>query len=443
MIVPAHVPCRSLALSLCLAAIGCDADGLREPDAFGGNQPDVPVDGDELPVSPIKGGEEGGLQQAVHLNLGDGRLCTGVLLNQSALLTAAHCVAPVKDFKGAFVSGPTLDFDMAVDAGRVWVYDEYHYTQGGAPGEKYDVAVVGLRWPIDELTTDRGDVLATVASSRLEDGSALWINGRMKDGAAFDGIMRATTVIDPLPPEDPRYPYQLLDTENPPQNPGDSGGPLFRERVGEPNDGQGGAIAPIIYGVVSRGGSHTRLDPVKNWIDTRAEQARRANINAVGDWDWAICDRDQCPVWMTSNLDGSWEFLANVPRDTRMGVFVQNGDELVVSYPMEDRDRKVQVIDRSAWRYGGSTIHGAPPTEDLRVEDRYCQASTCLVYAKRDLSNSDVTPIGEVPCGFRMGVFVKTADWAVVSYPMDDRARAVQIVPNGSGWGSTPGPGCS
>ncbi len=433
---------HALVVSFAMTVVGCeDPEGLRDPDAFSDQEP-MEEDGG-LEVEPIKGGQAGGLQQAVQLSTNTG-ICSGVLLNQSALLTAAHCVAPVKDFTGAFVTVPATGDTMAVDLGRVWVYDEYHHTQGGAPGEKYDVAVVGLRWPITSLTTDLGDTLAIVGSTRPDDGAALWLNGQMDEGVvSASGMMHRATVIEPLPASDPRYPFQLLDTVDSPINGGDSGGPLFFEREGEPNDGMGGSIAPVIQGVVSRGASYTRLDPVKHWIDTRAAEARRANDQVSGDWDWAVCDAAQCQVWMTSDLDGSWEVLSTVPRDTTMGVFVQYGDALVVSYPMLDRDRKVQVVNRSQWRNGGALIHGAPPTEDLRVEDRYCASPSCLVYAKRDLSDSDVTPIGEVPCGFQMGVFVKTADWAVVSYPMEDRVRAVQVVPSsGGGWSSSPTPSC-
>jgi hypothetical protein len=223
---------------------------------------------------------------------------------------------------------------------------------------------------------------------------------------------------------------------------GDSGGPLFREVVGEDNDGAGGTMAPTVYGVVSRGASYARLDPVKAWIDTRAAEAARSHDWATGDWDWADCNEDACPVWMTSDLDGTWELLDTVPRDTRMGVFVQRGDELVVSYPMDERGRKVQVIDRSSWRSGGLKPHGPPPAEDLRVADRYCASPACMVYAKRDLLDTDATAIGEVRCGTRMGVFLTTSRWAVVSYPMEDRGRAVQVVPqSGEGWSSA-APAC-
>lgn len=157
-------------------------------------------------------------------------------------------------------------------------------------------------------------------------------------------------------------------------------------------------------------------------------------------WDWAECNQESCDVFMAHNTTGGRTFLASVPRNTRMGVFVEDGDTLVVSYPMDDRGRRVQMIDRSQWRRAFGS-HGPPPSEDLRASNRYCAQSTCAVQYTRNL-DSDAEVLGTVECGTQMGVFVNAGSWAVVSYPMEDRGRAVQVVPRFTGEWSTSPPGC-
>jgi hypothetical protein len=390
---------------------------------------------------PLVGALEGGLQQSVRVNICSGGCgqCTGVLLGPRTLLTAAHCVAPTVNIQSGIVNLPSNGDSALFDRSRIWVYDSYHHTQDGAPSEAYDVAIVGLQSDI-ALTVDLADRYAIVSSTRPEDGSAFWLNGQVDDGVLDGDMHHVATTTASLPATDSRYPYQLLDqaveTGNFLIQGGDSGGPLFRERAGEANDGQGGSIAPVVYGVVSRTASYTRLDPLHGWIE-----ARRSAIENAADYTWATCAQSSCTVWMTHDVDGAWEALGTVPQGAKMGVFAQKGNALVVSYPMADRGGKVQVVAKNAFvpAFG---VHGSPPTEDLAVSHRYCAAPACTVFAKRDLGDPDMTAIGTVPCGTKMGVFVRTSDLAVVSYPMDDRHRSVQVVPHsGGGWTSSP-PGC-
>lgn len=420
-----------------LPTVGCD-DAGRDPDAWADQDDDV--DSDAGPTSsPIKDGVSDGLQQTVRIST-NGGICTGVLLNPHTVLTAAHCVGPIAGLQSGLVSNGTTS--STIDRARVWTYDSNYDHNNTGPGEIYDVAVFATNTAF-ALDTDLAPTYALIGSTRPADNDALWVNGRMNNGVDSGGIMSRATVLDPLLPSDARYPFQLLDIENSPIDVGDSGGPLFRERPGELNDGKGGSIAPVIYGVVSRGGSYARLDPIKSWIDTRAEEIQRSFDWHEGDYSWTRCDRDSCPVYMSTEIDGAWLPLGEVPRNTRMGVFVQSGDAMVVSYPMDDRGRKVQLVSRTdGFVNDGFADHGAPPTEDLRIEDRYCASGSCTVYSKRNLQDSDVTAVGAVSCGTRMGVFVKSQDWVVVSYPMNDRGRAVQVVPRGGSSWSTSAPAC-
>ena len=124
-----------------------------------------------------------------------------------------------------------------------------------------------------------------------------------------------------------------------------------------------------------------------------------------------------------------------------MGVFVEDGDALVVSYPMADRDRQVQLVQRDEFRAVPGS-HGSPPATDLRAASRFCAHATCNVYMKQNLADAGSQILGQVACGTEMGVFVTSSDWAVVSYPMEDRARAVQVVPQHGGEWTSDSPAC-
>lgn len=419
----------------CLAVTACD-DPQSRKNELPGELGDV-----EPGVQAIVAGQLGGLQQSVQIETHAER-CTGILLNPVTVLTSAHCLNPVSQLQFATVHTVVGSAETRnVNRARVWTHNEFHhFSSDPTPGEMYDVALLELEDPI-LLESEGGEVYAEISASRPEDGGTFWINGRKLDGEETGvGMSYRAIATGDLPASDPRYPFQFLSDLLDLTDGGDSGGPLFRERAHALNDGQGGVEVPVVYGLIWRGGSYARLDPIKDWIDERAAAILRASKFNGGDMLWAECSEPACDIYAATDTDGAWTPIGTVPHGTKMGVFAQDGDTLVVSYPMPDRDYAVQVTDRSQFIHFHD-VHDPPPAEDLRAESRYCAEPVCPVYSKRNLEDPDQTPIGVVGCGQEMGVFFKTDTWAVVSYPMEDRGRAVQVVPvTGGGWRTNPPP---
>jgi hypothetical protein len=202
--------------------------------------------------------------------------CTAALLGPRTVLTAGHCVTAHSGSErtGGTVhvfanegTGRPLDFEVDLE----WVISHPSYpTSGPPPSEAYDVALVGLREPVELPIA--GAPWLRIARARPDHLAFMWLNGQMRDGAAAEQTAFHRVVqLGELSTDDSRHPYQLLaactsTSRGCEIQQGDSGGPLFREIEGEDNDGVGGSTRPRIYGVVSRIGSYARLDPVADWI---------------------------------------------------------------------------------------------------------------------------------------------------------------------------------
>ena len=267
-----------------------------------GGAPACTLSEPELESTELVGGQLGGLMQTVfvdtHYHSGETDLCTGILLGPRTLLTAAHCVANRQTTVSfGFVTVPATGQVAALKPGRIYLHPTFFFLDTpleDAPRTVWDVAVVALADPVQLPIS--GSPWAVISDERAIDGQTYWLNGRKQDGQLATEPVRAVAQTAPLSPGDPTYPFQLLDAKQP-SHPrlverGDSGGPLFREPPGEPNDGMGGSQPPGLYGLVSRGDSYARLDPIAGWIRERQQAIEVAVV--------AHCPVGVGPTWVCS-----------------------------------------------------------------------------------------------------------------------------------------------
>jgi hypothetical protein len=247
---------------------------------------DIQDVGTNVGEQDIKNAQTGGLiQTGVLREKWDDRLSsalTGTLITPTLFLTSAH---GVKRLNNRLQEGLIyVNHQVAeIDVVRSIAYPDFVPAPDGLSSSsfaQYDVALVRLKTPI-QLATAYAAPYVEVSASRIKDQAVVFINGMMQDG--FDqlsktgyAIFHSSITLTNMASGDSLYPYQLatLDTI---LEPGDSGGPLFVEGMGnkEQSDGLGGELArPTLVGLV-QGQRVTnnvvyhvsaRLDPIEKWI---------------------------------------------------------------------------------------------------------------------------------------------------------------------------------
>lgn len=93
----------------------------------------------------------------------------------------------------------------------------------------------------------------------------------------------------------------------------------------------------------------------------------------------------------------------------------------VVSFPMQDRDNQVQIVDLRYWKWDGRTL-----SDQLWVKPRVSSGDVYMTAQPDDRS----TWVPLARSYSRMGVlgFDLNSGYAVVSFPMKDRGNQVQVV---------------
>ena len=217
----------------------------------------------------------------VYLDLGQ-NFCTGSLIADNWILTAAHCVV---ESSGAVVSSRSLtiergypdDYESTEEVGRVIVHPEYDYSGAGF---KNDAAIIELlkpfqsvlAVPVEILTKEQREIYGPSGSLATAVGY-----GRKENDAWSDGIRQVNIPLST--PEDCRQQYSFLSEEEIAHertlcagsagkgiNSGDSGGPLLVSTL----NGWGQAGIASMRGWSESGepvvSIYTRVPSIYDWI---------------------------------------------------------------------------------------------------------------------------------------------------------------------------------
>ena len=205
---------------------------------------------------------------------GEAGFCSALVLNSRTVLTAAHCLRPVRDMAVAYRDASGAPVVIPVEA--TLAHPQYRLDAIRARVESIDVALVRTARPLDDRFV--GARLSSGQGPSVGDPVILTGFGATREGDwKSSGALRAVT----LAVREPASPV-LVWAADPDGRPagacsGDSGAPIWSA-----NGETAVAIATWAQGPNGRGcGGLTqgpRLAPLKPWIDA----ARRTLSTAVG-----------------------------------------------------------------------------------------------------------------------------------------------------------------